>query len=98
MVGDLDDLQDFVQPFFGAEGEGDGQDRRFSRGTSLLKILMDLDKTGELFYEMILFTHHAWVLDFTFGIITLSSGLLGLFNTLLRRSFLVFDIVLLFTS
>ena len=48
-VGDLDDLQDFVQPFVGAGGKGVGQDHRLSIRTTLLKILMDFDKMGTVF-------------------------------------------------
>ena len=74
-----------------------GQYHRLRRGSSSLDILMKIGKMGTILHEVILFTHHAWVLYFALVLVTLNSGLLGFFTTFLRRHFLVFILVLLFT-
>lgn len=87
MMGVLDELQNFAQPFVGAEGKRIGQDYKLRRGTTLFKILVDLGKTGTIFSVMIYFTKHRRVLDSSLSLISLSDRFLGFLTTLLNKIF-----------
>lgn len=61
-------------------------------------IFMDIDKAREILSEMILFTYHTRLLEFALILGSLDAGLLGLLTTLLKRFFLRFTIIFIFTS